>query len=82
MNLDHVERRLDDEMNMEFANEKSVTLKMCMLKHKCILMFSFMLVSILQFLYIILTKVLDDQQMKDAMLQLISMSHRNLNTTV
>jgi hypothetical protein len=55
----------DAEINAQFANEKSRTVKICMLKHKCILMFTFLLLAFIQFVYIMLKEIKDDSSLRD-----------------
>lgn len=68
--LGQVESGLDDQLNARFANESSRAVKICMLKQKCIIMFSFMLISLLQFVYIVFKEVMDDGQLRGVLLQL------------
>lgn len=74
----------DSELNQQFANEKSRTVKLCMLKYKCVLMFTFMLVAFLQFGYIMFKEFINDEQFKNKLFELIdfvsensTVSHKN-----
>jgi hypothetical protein len=82
MGIQQMERGLDDQLNKQFANETSRTVKICMLKHKCILMFSFMLISLLQFVYIVFKEVMGDAAIKESFLQIASLYTRSTNVTV
>jgi hypothetical protein len=81
VNLNQMERGLDEQLNTQFANETSRTVKICMLKHKCILMFSFMLISLLQFVYIALTALMDDKQLTETIIKLVSIYSKTANVT-
>ena len=71
----------DAELNQQFANEKSRTVKLCMLKYRCVLMFTFMLLSFLQFLYIIFKEVMAEDELKEKLLLLVEKVTTNRNTT-
>ena len=81
-NLTQMERGLDEDLNTKFANERSRTVKICMLKHRCILMFSFMLISILQFLYIVFNGLMNDSEIKDSVLELVKIYSKSSNMTL
>ena len=81
MNLRQMEGGLDEQLNHQFANETSRTVKICMLKHKCILMFSFMLISILQFVYIVFTQLMDDKDTREVLLQMANLLTTSANVT-
>jgi hypothetical protein len=61
----------DAELNRQFANEKSRTVKMCMLKNRCILMFTFMLLSFLQLIYICFREVSGEDAFKKQLITLV-----------
>lgn len=67
----------DTEINQQFANEKSRTVKLCMLKYRCVLMFTFMLLAFLQFLYIMFKEFLNDGESKAKIFELIDFISRN-----
>lgn len=72
----------DAEMNAQFANEKSRTVKLCMLKHRCILMFTFMLLSFLQFCYIMFKEVLfSEDKVKSKLIELLELISVARNVT-
>ena len=72
LNLNNIQPS-DAEMNVQFANEKSRTVKMCMLKYRCVLMFTFMLLSFMQFGYIVFKEFLDDSALKTKMVELVEL---------
>ena len=81
MNLRQMEGGFDEQLNHQFTNETSRTVKICMLKHKCILMFSFMLISILQFVYIVFTQLMDDKDTREVLLQMANLLTTSANVT-
>jgi K+ transporter len=62
---------LDEQMNVQFAGEKSRTVKVCMLKYKCILLFTFLLLSSLEFIYIMYKETRNDEGFQQSLLSLL-----------
>ena len=73
--------KLDAELNEQFSHEKSRTVKMCILKYKCILMFTFMFLCFLQFMYILFKEYLNDDQFKNRMYQIFDKHFSSDNKT-
>jgi hypothetical protein len=71
----------DAELNQQFANETSRSVKFCILKYRCVLMFTFMLLSFLQFLYIIFKEVWGQDELKEKLLLLVEKVVVSHNTT-
>lgn len=71
----------DAELNAQFANETSRTVKVCILKHRCILMFTFMLLSFLQFCYIMVKELLSEDALKEKLLEMFEKTTAPRNAT-
>jgi hypothetical protein len=63
---------LDAEINNKFANENSRTVKVCMLKYKCVLLFTFLLLSCMEFVYIMYKELKEDDKMTSSIVGLIN----------
>lgn len=61
----------DEQMNAQFAGEKSRTVKICMLKYKCVLLFTFLLLSCLEFVYIMYKEMRGDTDFQQAIISLV-----------
>lgn len=72
--------QFDQEMGEQFAQEDSRVVKVCMLKYKCIIMFTFMIISLLQFIFIMLKEFTHDDDFK--LLILSALSNRTSKSSV
>ncbi len=71
----------DAEINAQFASEKSRTVKVCMLKYRCIIMFTFMLLSFLQFCYIMFRELFSKDEIKDKLFEMLEKANSDRNST-
>ena len=60
----------DEEMNRQFAQEKSRTVKICMLKYKCIFMIVGLLMTFAQAMYIAYLTLIADEKAIDLLVQI------------
>jgi len=60
-------------MNEEYKQEQSRTIRFCMLKYKCVLIFTFMFLSFFQFLFILFKSVLGDESLSGNLNNLVSL---------
>ena len=71
----------DAEMNVQFANEKSRSVKWCMLKYRCITLLAFIVVSFFQFCFIMFKEVFSEDALKEKLIQLFDKFIASQNNT-
>ena len=52
-------------VDQQILNEESRIVKMCLIKYKCILIISFIIICLGQFIYILVNSVFEAQEIKD-----------------
>jgi hypothetical protein len=73
--------QFDAEIDEQIDTEQSRIVKIFMLKYKCVLIFTFMLLCILQFAYIIAKLILEDVELKTALLNIVNNAEKNISYT-
>jgi hypothetical protein len=71
---------MDEQMNAQFANEKSRTVKVCMLKYKCVLLFTFLLLACLEFVYIMYKEIRNDSDFQETLIRFLGIVTNKTNS--
>jgi uncharacterized membrane protein YqjE len=69
------------EADTQFQNERSRTVKIFLMKYKCILLLTFLLLALAQMVYIMLDKLVSDEQFMTQLFAFLHARHEERNLT-
>jgi hypothetical protein len=72
----------DVEINEQMRHEQSRTVKICMLKYKCIMLFTFLALALFQMIYILVDKLSTNQAFSEQLFRFLNSTyHRSSQST-